>query len=350
MAEFKAYRAAKFAKTTTSNEMHILNRFMAFIGEDIQMRHLRPEHVTDWFYGEAGIMTFHRTRDGVARPPVQASTHNHYVTRLKAFFEFCTKRGYIRTDLLADVDRMEEPKKRRQQPGPALLLQLLDQAEHARDRAYIAVALNSALRANEIARILVGDVDLDGEWINVWITKSKIQTTMPITADLDPELRRWMTQYAEDIGRPLMPTDYLLPARSSKHRPPQRVNGTFQSYKPKPEWVPEKPIAKTAGIVKHALAGVGLPTEHEGTHTIRRAVARAYFEKVVAETGYDGALRMTSALLHHAHASTTEHYLGLDNERRRRDEMMRGKPFLTSMVNTSNVVPLRPVAGDGDPS
>jgi hypothetical protein len=144
MAEFNAYRGAKFAKTTTSNEMHILNRFMAFIGEDIQMRHLRPEHVTDRFYGQAGIMTFHTTRDGVGRPPVQASTHNHYVTRLKAFFEFCTKRGYVRTDLLADVDRMEEPKKRRQQPGPALLLQLLDHAEHARDRAYLAVALNSA--------------------------------------------------------------------------------------------------------------------------------------------------------------------------------------------------------------
>jgi hypothetical protein len=39
--------------------------------------------------------------------------------------------------------------------------------------------------------------------------------------------------------------------------------------------------------------------------------------------------------------ATTERYLGLSSERRRRDETMKGKPFLTAMVSQENVVPLR---------
>jgi hypothetical protein len=40
--------------------------------------------------------------------------------------------------------------------------------------------------------------------------------------------------------------------------------------------------------------------------------------------------------------STTERYLGLSSEAKRRDETMKGKAFLTSMVSQKNVVQLRP--------
>jgi len=43
---------------------------------------------------------------------------------------------------------------------------------------------------------------------------------------------------------------------------------------------------------------------------------------------------------HHASSSTTDAYLGLTGERERRNKSLHGKPFLTAMVTTDNVVQL----------
>jgi hypothetical protein len=126
-------------------------------------------------------------------------------------------------------------------------------------------------------------------------------------------------------------------------------DGSREKGRTPARWDPAAPVAKTAPIVKHALEGLGLPTEQEGTHTIRRAVARAFFDQLVRSVGYDGALRTTSAVLNHKNATTTEMYLGLSSERKRRDDLMRGKPFLSAMVDTSNVVRLR-AATESEPS
>jgi hypothetical protein len=60
-----------------------------------------------------------------------------------------------------------------------------------------------------------------------------------------------------------------------------------------------------------------------------------------SELGYDAALRTVSALLHHSNMATTERYLGLSSEKKRRDQTLKGRPFLTAMVSNENVVPLR---------
>ncbi len=70
-------------------------------------------------------------------------------------------------------------------------------------------------------------------------------------------------------------------------------------------------------------------------------VARALFDALCSQAGYDGAIRTVSSLLHHASAATTERYLGLSTEQERRDQMTRGKPFLSAMVDSENVTPLR---------
>ena len=95
-------------------------------------------------------------------------------------------------------------------------------------------------------------------------------------------------------------------------------------------------------VVQSALALVGLPTDHEGVHTLRRAGARNFFDFLVADPsfGYDGALRTVSAFLHHKNVATTEHYLGLSSERERRDKVLRGQRFLAAMVDQSNVLEL----------
>ena len=108
---------------------------------------------------------------------------------------------------------------------------------------------------------------------------------------------------------------------------------TKEKFRTQPSWTPAKKVVMTERIVQEALAAVGLPTKYEGTHTIRRAVARHFFDSQAA-LGHDGALRVTSALLHHRSASATERYLGLTSERVRRDEVMRGKPFPEAAIDT----------------
>ena len=339
--KYLAMRRARFSKQSAINDGYALTRFLAWVGEDIQVRNLQPERVEAFFYGPGGLRDIHETRDGKTRPAVQESTHNHIRSRLKMFFAYCTQNGWLRQDLLLQVTPMRRPRKQRFQPAPRILLAMLDATTNPRDRAYIAVAINTAMRSNEIARLRVGDVDLDAGDLTVWISKSKTEDTMPISSDLDAELRIWLTQYALDIERPLGDDDYLFPARrNSVYVWRKNEEGEFVRGRTAPSWQPGTQMVKTHKVVQRALEVLGENTMREGTHTIRRAVARAYFDGLVAE-GYDFALRATSALLHHNSASTTEAYLGLSSERQVRDDFLRGKPFLSAMVSDENVKPLR---------
>src|SRR5450631_943762 len=144
-------------------------------------------------------------------PGIANSTHNQYRSRLKVFFDWMTKRGLTKVDLLEDVDMMKVQTKVRQQPKPGVLLLFLDSAVHPRDRAYLALAMNSALRASEVIRITIGDVDLEHGFFKVTTSKRKQADLMPITADLEVELRRWFKEYEIDAGRPLAKTDFLFP-------------------------------------------------------------------------------------------------------------------------------------------
>jgi integrase len=340
--QYLTYRRARYAGTTVANEEFVLRRFVHHVG-DIQVRHLRPEHVTDWFYGVGGFCNTHVTRDGIHREPVKPSTHNFYRTRLASFFRFGVTRGWIKQDLLRDIEPWKVPVVKRLQPPPHVLLAMLDVAANDRDRAYIAMAINSGLRANEIVRIRIGDVDLDEGVVRVTISKTSEEDVFPVTADLDGELRRWILCYQRDVGRPLTGDDHLFPARrGGMYRWYKTPDGSKERRRTEPSWDPSRPMSHPERCVQHALRSVGVPTKGEGTHTIRRAVARHFFDSMSSEVGYDAALRTVSAMLHHKSSATTEHYLGLSSERERRDQRLRGQPFLTAMVASDNVTLLRP--------
>lgn len=334
------------ADNTMRIDTTLLPRFAGHLGNP-DFSQLSAKQVREFFYGPGGIMDSHSTRikGQPVREAVGPSTHNNYRARLKVFFTYCKNSGFTALDnYLTGVEPLPEPKKRRQQPPPSLLLQLLDQAECAMHRAYLATAINTACRASEITGMRVGDVDFARSEVFVTVVKTREEDEMPLTADLERELRLWLVEYAELLGRPLRADDYLFPARTGNTISTHYLDETSgqRIYVRTPfVWHPDRPVQRTEKIVKHALAAVGLPTRYEGTHTIRRAVARAYFDSLSTELGYDAGLRTVSALLHHSNMATTERYLGLSSERKRRDETMRGKAFLTAMVSQENVVPLR---------
>ena len=243
-------RRARYSSTTVKNEGHVLHRFVAIRG-DIEVRHLTAEHVEEYFLS---LLQPHTDRSGVHRPAVQPSSHNYYLARLKSFFAYCTQRGLTRVDLLAYVPPSREARRTRQQPSPEIFWAMLDTAGDPRDRALIATALNTGLRANEIAKLKVGDVDLDTLTLRAWISKSKVEDDMPVTSDLTAELSSWLAYYARSIERPLLGNDHLFPAATGpRYRWRVAADGTKEKYQTPSTYVPHRPVTKLHRIAQSAL-------------------------------------------------------------------------------------------------
>ena len=342
------------AQSTLAGDTRLLKKFARDMNK-IQIRHLTLESVGKWFavlgakkgHQQGGYNGVGHKAGGKLYPPIGPATHNQYRSRMKVFFDWMTKRGMTKVDLLEEVDVKPVPRRDRQQPKPGVLRSFLDSAVHPRDRAYLALAMNSALRASEVVRIRVGDVDLEGGYFKVTTSKRVDHDEMPITEDLEKELRRWFMAYEIDAGQPLLDGDYLFPNISAPRfdkwvtdpdtgtrvllRTERRVERNTLHPENGSAWV-QMGIQRTQDIVHRALKAAGLPTKYEGTHTIRRAVARAYFDSMRFSVGRDNALREVSALLHHSNSAMTERYLGLKEERDARNRAMRGKPFLSAML------------------
>lgn len=357
VAEYLLLQTNRSSSATAAADNNVLRMFLRISGDRVA-KNLNADHIEKFFYGKGGIRENHismsrRTRTETL-PGVSDATHNHYRSRVKSFVTWAVNKGYFRPGLVADafdkshgaVRPLKVHKEPRQRPSPVELMGLLEVADNPRDRIYLAAAINTALRSSELRGLLVGAVNLASGSILVRIYKTGDRDEQPITADLDAELRRWLNQYALDLGRPLQPEDHLFPARTGgliSHYE-ETSEGTRICVRRPYHWQPHKYIKETHLIVQKALRALGKPTEKEGTHTIRRAVARAYFDAVAQEVGDVSALRETAALLHHSSVVTTELYLGTTPEKENRDRRLRGKAFLSGMIEAENVVQLRPVA------
>lgn len=344
VTEYLAVATRKRAAVTVDKYRASLAVFVRMVG-DRDIKRLTTTHVETFFYGDGGIMDDHIVyRGGVKRtaPPVSPETHNAYRKILGTFFKWCRNRALMKEDVMAEVDNLVVPKKHRQRPEPEKLLQLVEIADNPRDRALLALAVNTGLRASEITRIRVGDVHLDQGHVAVTIKKTGVVDEQPISLELDQELRRWLVTYATTLGRTLAADEYLLPKRHGGliTRYDTASDGARVPVRDGYQYDPKTMIRQPAKIVQKYLAALGMDTWQEGLHTVRRAVARAYFD-AASEAGYDGALRETAAMLHHASTKTTERYLGIEAEILKHDERIKGKSFLGALVDRSNVVPLR---------
>lgn len=239
------------------------------------------------------------------------------------FFRWCTARGITKANFInpcTDIRAPKEEKRERFRVPVTQFPQLLDAADNPRDRGVIAVALYLMLRQSEIASLTVADVNLEDGEITTRIHKSNVADRMPIPRELDTELRRWLTYYTQEVG-PLADSYYLFPAR----RPTQFNHNEQGHLSPTFVLAPHRKTQRMERIAQAAIQRCGYEMDiMEGIHTLRRSAARALFDRLV-EDGYDGAIRMVQAMLHHTQISTTERYIGLSLDRKRRDDLIRGK-------------------------
>lgn len=317
LSEYEVIRGANLASTTLQNDHSVLMRFIEGVG-DPQAHLLSARTVELYFAQEAGRQA--------------ASSFNKVRTRVGMFMKFLQRRGWLGADPLAEISTRRVIRRERLRLSAAEVREAIEGAERPRDRAFLSVAVHTALRACDLTGLKVGDVDLDEGLIHVLIQKTGHEDFLPITAELDAELRRWLTVYADQLasqGTQLTADCFLLPPFWSEgYTGAKRVS-------------PDRRLSHPARIVQDALGRLGYETKGEGVHTFRRSTARLLFEHASSE-GHDGALRVAAALLGHKSTVTTEGYLGINADRIKRDKMLRGRSFLSPTPGASgNVVPLR---------
>lgn len=278
----------------------------------------------DFLYGPHGISV------GMA-----GITQTGHRTVLRKFFTHGYEAGW-RKDLLPIPGPSVSSTKASGPVTPTLrltvdeLFLLLERSPHPMLRGMLAVAMNTALRVSDVRKIQIRDLTSTG--LAVVILKTGRHDLIPATLDLDEEMHRYLTWYTDTLGVTLRDSDaYLFPGFVQ-----ERGRVCYDRVQS-----PDHPIGYdwARRRLSALYEACGLDVEPgDSWHTIRRSVARIYFDGLRGEISRDHALRQTAALLGHRSTMTTEVYLGVEAEKEARDESLRGKRFL---IPSGNVTPLR---------
>ena len=305
-----------YSKGTINVDRQVLTRMLAVLG-NIWCHQITDKHVARHF-------------DEVSKTRSPASLQNDHGVMVR-FFKWARHTGRMPVDSDPMYGRRQPrgTKRERHRVPVTDFGRMLDKAveRDPRDRALVAVLLYTLIRDSEATSLRIRDLDLSGGWVRASIHKTRQEDLMPVSSELDAEMRQWLTHYTAKVGG-LEPHFFLIPARTVA---PIMHPETGKFLKHRSLYKPERQIKYSARIVKQALVDIDFPVTYadgrpsgEGAHTLRRSGARALFDQLSA-SGYDQALRIVQSMLHHASVTMTEQYLGITADRRSRDEILRGK-------------------------
>jgi integrase len=290
----------------------LLRRVLTHVG-NIPMRNLTHQHMEDVFYGPKGIATTQKS----------VNSFNNSRGMAAIFFRWARAEGLMQEDPMRNITARRKEHRERLRLTPEQMIAAIESCDYPRDRAAIAIAANTGMRASSIAALRVSDVDLEAGTIKYYNVKSRRERVLPITVDLDRELRRWFLYYRAECG-PLAPGWYLVPART--FRWDGYAGGETQAQRSTLR--PTDPWKRPSDLVHKVLGHLGVDGKGEGIHTFRRSSGRAVYEAAL-EAGDPRAIHLAQAFLDHEQASTTQAYIGTNFEQEKLHQIMRGKAFLT---------------------
>ena len=322
LEEYKAHMEARgMAHGTIRGRVSLLGMVKTDIG-DIYTENIDGRHIDQVFAAHAW----------------GPKTRNVKLSQMRHFFRWCQSRRYMdrHEDPLAGWRNLIVPNEPRTRIPVEEWPRLFDACLHPTEEIALATGLFLFLRGSEQQHIQMKHINLDAGEIEIFRQKTRQWDTMPISTELDFYLRKYLIWYAEQTT--IHPDHYLHAPRvlTSQERDPvtNRIvpgTGTID---------PTRSITKPHITIQRILKRAGYETAKEGEHTLRRSGARAYFDHL-AESGYDGALRRCQAMLGHSTSLITENYLGLDLDRRQRNEDIAGHRMFPNLI-TADIEPDAP--------
>lgn len=345
--EYLAHRDARgIAFGTRRNDAITLRRFIQVTG-NILLKNVTDKHVIDYL-----------AQAKKTRPKSLAID----IACLRSFFKWArvTSRYPRDFDPMVGIDSPKPDKTEKFRVPVGRFPELLDAAVHPRDRVAVALGLHLFLRASEMMDIKLGDLDLDAGQVLIRVRKKKrlFEDVMPISPQLDQELRAWLTWYTVTLaGRPDNGM-YLVPAKAAVRYARDPASGLFTTERIAGDRLrPDRPVANAEWIAKRALLGIGYDEQKlkgQGIHALRRSGARAWFDHMQQMEPYEDEetgewvkppaypIRPVMTALHHENQTTTEGYIGLEPDKLERDKLMKRIMFV---YNRDNVVKLEVANG-----
>jgi integrase/recombinase XerD len=202
-------------------------------------------------------------------------TRNQTMTGVKFLLRVTLRRH----DLAAEVFHLKEPVKVPLVLSRNEVRRLLAMAPGLKARVMLSLAYGCGMRAGEVVRLKVGDIDGEQKIIRIVQSKGRKDRNVMLPSDILGLLREWWTERptGQDTGVP-GPDRVLFPGYRGRHLSARQISRLF------------KQAARAAGITKPVTL-----------HTLRHSFATHLLER-----GVD--IRVIQALLGHTKLTTTARY------------------------------------------
>lgn len=285
------------------------------------------EWLRDWLY------EFRNGGVGGRGERLAAASFNKTLTRLRGFLHYLVVRRVCEPFILDACQKLspDEPKEYLRMTA-AQVVHMIESCDDPWERWVLVVASQTLGRDSELRNRKVRHLHLDRSELDWYRKKTVDSDSLFVTAQLAEEWRRWAMVYQEWCGS-IQPDWPLIPRRVST--PLGRYRWSYQT---------DGPPSRLAQIVqKHASRVTGLPVtalKGQGVHITRRSMARALYDRLVAEE-YPWPIKPVQTALGHADPQTTMLYIGVQPDREERNRLLVGSNLL--WVEQDNVVQLRSV-------
>lgn len=202
-------------------------------------------------------------------------TRNQTMTGVKFLFRVTLRRH----DLVAEIFSLREPVKVPLVLSKKEIKRILAMAPSLKARVMLSLAYGCGMRAGEVVRLKVGDIDSAQEIIRIVQAKGRKDRNVMLPTDILGLLREWWSERptGQDKDVPT-PERVLFPGYRGKHLSTRQISRLF------------KETAREAGITKPVTL-----------HTLRHSFATHLLER-----GVD--IRVIQALLGHSKLTTTARY------------------------------------------
>lgn len=198
------------------NHQYTFDELMELHKDDCVIRNLRP-HTIKFYQNE--LRAFKGTLNGLGINPnsattnsaiikrvirdmqeagIKATTINTRIRALKAFYSFCYRNGYIKSNPTKDIHSLKTRKPMIETFSVEQIESLLKACDlrtfiGVRDYTILMLFIDTGIRANELIGIRVEDVNLKEGTILIRNTKTYFERTVPIQKKMKDQLKKWLS-------------------------------------------------------------------------------------------------------------------------------------------------------------